>query len=66
MAYTKVAKTTASYTGVDKWLHDFLLLQDNSYLLFQDNSKCIIQERMDDIYSLTVKPTATYTKVVKP
>lgn len=66
MAYTKVAKQTASWTGVDKFDPSRLLLQTGGYLLLQTGGKIVLNSKLVTNYTSVAKPIASWTGVVKP
>ena len=56
-SYTKAAKPTASYTKTEKTIcNDFLLMQDSDFLLLQDGGQ-IILNISNHGWSITEKPT---------
>ena len=65
-SYTRVAKPTASFSKNLKSVNSYLLLQTGGYLLLQTGGKIIIRDKPVDDFTLTAKPTATFTKVAKP
>ena len=65
MAWTIGAKPATTFTGVDKYDPMFLLLQDGNFCLLQDGDYINIGEVQQNIFTLSAKPSTSFTKVAK-
>ena len=65
MAWSKVAKTSSTFTATDKYEPMLLLLQTGDFVLTQDNCYINIGDVQQNSFTAVSKISASYTKIAK-